>query len=116
MTPCHRARRRRRSWNAWRDKLREVTRLKLVPRIRRRLTGVRDPAGRRRNRQCLLSANSRLPPLVYEFVGAQRDGLGDAYTECPRRFKVDDQHELNRLFDRQDAGLCALEDFVNVLR
>src|ERR1700687_5904594 len=66
----------------------------------------------------------QLPPLTPKrpqpersfdhLVGDGQQCRGDCEAKRRRRLEVDDQLELGRLFDRQLAGIRALEDFVYV--
>ena len=48
-------------------------------------------------------------------VGAHQHALRDGDTKGLGGFHVDRQFVLGRLFDRQIAGLCTLEDSVHVV-
>src|SRR5437667_7000381 len=54
--------------------------------------------------------------LLNHLVRAQQQRLRNREAECFRGFEVDHHLELCRLFDRQIAGIGALEYLVNVLR
>src|SRR4051812_28407316 len=62
------------------------------------------------------SRGPSLNGLLDDLIRSKQQRLRNDQAERARRFQVDDEIELRRLFDRQISGLCAFENLVDECR
>ncbi len=53
--------------------------------------------------------------LFDHLIGAQQEVLGQLEAEHLRGGEIEDQVKLGRLLDRQVAGLCAVQDLIDIV-